>query len=103
MGSNEGWIDQPSPESLHKAIAEYPHESCQDHQVRLIAVDGIRQHLVECLTAGVLAVIDNRCVNASLASTLQPVDSRLVADNSHHVIAFGLVDQGLQVGAVAGD
>ena len=90
------------------AGAQHGQKACQHHQVDLMRFQDGQQGGVKSLAVGIVLAADHRALHACLGGPLQRVDAGL---GGHHqfdlsvgVLAPGFaVQQGLQVGAAAGD
>ena len=100
-------VDETPVVMLDEAGREYAHEAREHDESRTAGVDGLCERRVETLAAPVGFVIDDPGSDVCLSCAVQACRSRPIADDRAElegtVGIAGIVDDGLQIAAAAGN
>ena len=101
-------VEDPLREVAGKILAEDAHEAGQNDQVDLLPLQELKQSGLKALLPAAVLPQQGHGGDARLPGPLQSVSLRLVGHHQANVpaldnAAFLRVDQGLEIGAAAGD
>ena len=88
-------------ESIDEGCRQDAHESCEDYQLRLIAIETLDECRIIVCTFREILVPDTFSADSGFARTLQSVSARLVTEYDREIeiesTCGNFVDDGLQV------